>query len=64
MAGQMCRQFFDIFLKLTAADLKPVDNMTEAEFHEELEKGYADYLAGKGRSAKDVFTDIRKELNP
>jgi len=41
-----------------------VDNITEAEFHEELEKGYADYLTGKGRLAKDVFTDIRKEFNP
>jgi len=37
--------------------------MTEAEFNAELENGYADYLAGKGRPAKEVFSDIRKGLH-
>lgn len=37
--------------------------MTEIEFNTELEKGYADYFADKGRPAKDVFSDTRKEIN-
>jgi DNA-damage-inducible protein J len=50
-------------LKLAPAKIKSVDTMTEAAFNAELEKGYADYLAGKGRPAKEVFSDMRKELN-
>ena len=29
----------------------------------ELEKGYADMQAGRTRSAKSVFADIRKDYN-
>ena len=47
-------------LKLAPARIKSVDSMTEAELNEELEKGYADYLAGKGSCANEVFSDIRK----
>jgi DNA-damage-inducible protein J len=43
--------------------LAPIDAMTEAEFNAEIEKGYADYLANKGRPVKEVFSDIRKGLN-
>jgi DNA-damage-inducible protein J len=50
-------------LKLAPAKIKSIDTMTEAAFNAELEKGYADYLAGKGRPAKEVFSDMRKELN-
>jgi DNA-damage-inducible protein J len=50
-------------LKLAPAKIKSVDTMTEVEFNAELEKGYADYLAGKGRPTEEVFSDIRKELN-
>ena len=50
-------------LKLAPAKIKSVDTMTEVEFNTELEKGYADYLAGKGRPTKGVFSDIRKGLN-
>ena len=50
-------------LKLTPAKIKSFDTMTEVEFNAELEKGYADYLAGKGRPTEDVFVDIRKVLN-
>ena len=50
-------------LKLAPANIKSVDTMTEAEFNTEMEKGYADYLAGKGRSTEGVFADIRKGLN-
>jgi len=52
---------FDI--KLAPAKIKSVDIMTEAEFNAELENGYADYLAGKGRPMKEVFSDIRKGLH-
>ena len=42
---------------------KPVDisTLSEAEFNEELEKGYADIQAGRTQSAKKVFADIRKD---
>jgi len=50
-------------LTLTPAKIKSADTMTEAEFNAELENGYADYLAGKGRPAKEVFSDIRKGLH-
>ena len=50
-------------LKLAPARFKSVDTMTEIEFNAELEKGYADYLAGKGRPTEDVLSDIRKRLN-
>jgi|GEM_PF-6433115 len=41
-------------LTLAPAKIKSVATMTEAEFNAELENGYADYLAGKGRPAKEV----------
>lgn len=47
-------------LTLAPAEIKSVNTMTEAEFNAELENGYADYLTGKGRPAKEVFSDIRK----
>lgn len=50
-------------LKLTPAKIKSIDTMTEIELHAELEKGYADYLADKGRPSEEVFSDIRKGLN-
>ena len=44
---------------------RPVDisTLSEAEFNEELEKGYADMQAGRTRSAKSVFADLRKDYN-
>lgn len=50
-------------LKLAPAKIKSIDTMTEAEFNAALEKGYADYLAGKGRPAEELFPDILKGLN-
>ncbi|MDO4619476.1 MAG: type II toxin-antitoxin system RelB/DinJ family antitoxin [Lachnospiraceae bacterium] len=35
--------------------------LSEAELEAELEKGYADYKAGRTREASAVFTDIRKD---
>lgn len=42
---------------------KPVNinTLSETEFHEELEKGYADMQAGRTKSAKEAFDDIRKD---
>jgi DNA-damage-inducible protein J len=44
---------------------RPVDisTLSEAEFNEELEKGYADMQAGRTKSAAQVFTDIRRDYN-
>lgn len=44
---------------------RPVDMsaLSETELHEELEKGYADMKAGRSRSAKEVFSNIRKDYN-
>lgn len=50
-------------LKLAPSKIKSVEAMTEAEFNSEMEKGYADYLANKGRPVKEVFSDIRKGLD-
>ena len=39
---------------------RPVDisTLSDAEFDEELEKGYADMQAGRTKNAKKAFTDI------
>jgi len=50
-------------LTLAPVKIKSVDAMSEAEFNAELENGYAEYLAGKGRPVKEVFSDIRKGLH-
>ena len=38
-----------------------VNTLSEAEFNEELEKGYADMQAGRTKNAKKAFADIRKD---
>ena len=42
---------------------RPVDisTLSDAEFDEELEKGYADMQAGRTKNAKKAFTDTRKD---
>ena len=42
---------------------RPVDisALSEVEFNEELEKGYADMQAGRTKNAKKAFSDIRKD---
>lgn len=44
---------------------KPVHalELTETELSEQLEKGYADMKAGKTKSARQAFSDIRKDYN-
>ena len=38
-----------------------VAELTETELNTELEKGYADILEGRTKSAKQAFADIRKD---
>jgi len=42
---------------------KPVDmsTLSEEEMNAELEKGYADMVAGRTKPVKQVFVDIRKD---
>lgn len=44
---------------------RPVDvsELTEAELNAELEKGYADMVTGRTKTAKQAFSDIRKDYN-
>ena len=44
-------------------DTMPIDisTLTEEQLNSELEKGYADIAAGRTKSAKKVFEDIRKD---
>ena len=44
-------------------DTKPIDisTLTEEQLNSVLEKGYADITAGRTKSAKKVFEDIRKD---
>ena len=56
----MCRGLpFDVKIPTP----KPVDvsTLTEAEFHAELEKGYADMKAGRVKDARQAFSDIRRD---
>ena len=39
-----------------------VAEVTETELNVELEKGYADMVAGRPKPAKQVFADIRQDL--
>lgn len=40
-----------------------ISTLSESELDEELEKGYADMQAGRTKSARKAFTDIRKDYN-
>jgi DNA-damage-inducible protein J len=40
-----------------------VNTLSEAEFTEELEKGYADMQVGRTKNVKKAFADIRKDYN-
>ena len=44
---------------------RPVDisTLSEAEFNEELEKGYADIQERRTKNAKKAFDDIRKDYD-
>ena len=44
---------------------RPIDinELTDEQLNEELEKGYADMLAGRTKPANEVFASIRKDYN-
>lgn len=44
---------------------KPMDvsTLTEEEFNAELEKGYADILAGRTKPAKQAFAEMQKDFD-
>lgn len=48
-------------MKLPAARPLDVSTMTDEQLNAELEKGFADISAGRTRSAKQVFDDIRRD---
>ena len=50
-------------VKIPSARPVDISALSEVEFNEELEKGYADMQAGRTRSAKSVFADLRKDYN-
>ena len=50
---------FDV--KIPTARTVDVAELTEAELNAELEKGYADMVAGKTKPARQAFANIRKD---
>ena len=50
---------FDVKIPTT----RPIEvtELTEAELNAELEKGYADMLAGRTKPARQAFADIRRD---
>lgn len=50
---------FDV--KIPTARPLNVSEMSETELNAELEKGYADMKNGKTKSARQAFSDIRKD---
>lgn len=50
-------------VKLPVAQPLDASKLTEQQMNAEIEKGCADILAGKTRSAEDVFADMRKNYS-
>ena len=50
-------------VKMPSEKLISVNTLSEAEFNEELEKGYADMQNGRTINAKSAFSDIRKDYD-
>ena len=48
-------------VKMPPAKPVNINTLSETEFNEELEKGYADMQAGRTKNAKKAFADIRKD---
>lgn len=49
-------------VKLPTTQFVDVSSITDAQLDAELEKGYADIVAGRSKDAKTVFESIRGEL--
>lgn len=50
-------------VKMPSARPLDVSSLSEERMNAELEKGYADMKAGRTKSAKKAFADIRKDYN-
>jgi DNA-damage-inducible protein J len=50
-------------VKIPAARPVNAAELSEAELNAELEKGYADMVAGKTKPARQAFADIRKDYD-
>ena len=48
-------------VKIPSARPVDISALSEADFHEELEKGYADVQAGRTKNAREVFDAKRKD---
>ena len=48
-------------VKEQAENILSALGIPETELHAELEKGYADMIEGKTKTARQVFSDIRKD---
>ena len=48
-------------VKMPASRLVDASVLSDAEMDAELEKGYADMKAGRSKSARTAFTEIRKD---
>lgn len=48
-------------VKMPPAKPVNISTLSETEFNEELEKGYADMQDGRTKNAKKAFADIRKD---
>lgn len=48
-------------VKIPAAKQLNMTEISDEELNAELEKGYADMIAGKTKSARQTFADIRKD---
>lgn len=50
-------------VKLPSANAVDITTLSDADLNAELEKGYTDMLAGRTKSAKVAFADIRKDYS-
>ena len=52
---------FDV--KLPVSPVPDISQLTAEQLDAELEKGYADVVAGRGKPAREIFTELRKEFD-
>ena len=50
-------------VKLPVSSVPDISQLTADQLDAELEKGYADAVAGRGKPAREIFSELRKELD-
>ena len=60
-SGQQFNVFQRLFGKLPPCEPVAIGSMTSAELNAELEKGYADVIAGRSRPLSDVVADMNRD---